>query len=313
MVLVNDIWREVKKIVGNSDDDWTFTRLGDAVEILANHGDFDPMLGTLDICVSGKVVTLPPEVETTLGVSLNNNPALGRDELFQFHLNGPGPCGKPIRYEYTDLSDACTYREMACPHQLHAYCVAEEDVGKDLRVFGYDQGQNWVRTKMPDGTYVDGYLVPVTLQNGTHDADAPFFSRITKISKALTEGPVKLVSVDEDEEVLLGVYQPYETIPRYRRIQLSHCVSQVRIRFRRRTVVPRSRYDLLPLHSNQAVIMMLRALKAYDTPGGFAEGEAFEATAVRWLSEEQLTRNPVVAHPLQVVDGASISDCDQLN
>lgn len=313
MVLVNDIWQECKKIVGNSDDNFLFKRIGDAVELLANKGDFDPLLGTLDICVSGKVVTLPPEVETILGLNMNKNPALGRDELFQFHINGPGQCGRPIRYEYMDLGDACTYRELGCPFQLHAYCVAEEDVDTELRVFGYDQGQNWIRTKMPDGTYVDGYLVPVTLQNGTHDEDAPFFSRITKISKELTEGPVKLVSVDEDEEVLLGVYQPYETIPRYRRIQLSHCVSQVRIKFRRRTVTPRSRFDLLPLHSNQAVIMMLRAMKAYDTPGGFADGEAFEATATRWLSEEQFTRNPPVAHPLQVTDAGAISDCDQLD
>jgi len=313
MVLVNDIWKEVKKIVGNSDDAWTFTRIGDAVELLANKGDFDPLLGTLDICVSGKIVTLPPEIETPIAVNMNKNPALGRDELFQFHLNGPGQCGQAIRYEYTDLGDACTYRELACPFQLHAYCVESADVGKSLRVFGYDQGQNWVRTEISAGVFVDGYLVPVTLQIGVNDADAPFFTRITKITKDLTEGPIKLVTVDEDEEVLLGVYQPYETIPRYRRIQLSHCVSQVRIKFRRRTVVPRSRYDLLPLHSNQAVIMMLRAMKAYDTPGGFAEGEAFEATAVRWLSEEQITRNPVVAHPIQVTDAASISDCDQLN
>jgi hypothetical protein len=75
-----------------------------------------------------------------------------------------------------------------------------------------------------------------------------------------------------------------------------------------------SRYDLIPLHSAQAVIMMLRALKAYDSPNGLAEAEGFEATAVRWLTEEQYTRSPAVAHPIQVLDAAPLMDaCDHMD
>jgi hypothetical protein len=45
-----------------------------------------------------------------------------------------------------------------------------------------------------------------------------------------------------------------------------------------------------------------------------AEAEGFEATAVRWLTEEQYTRSPAVAHPIQVLDAAPLMDaCDHMD
>jgi hypothetical protein len=329
MIRVLDIWTEAKNVVGNVDDEFLFRRITDAVELLSNKGDWDPLLQTLDICTSSRIVTLPPEVETILACNMVGNPAVARDELFQFHINGPGqfgfesggdgggggemgppgpatyPFGCPLRWEWADLSDACTYRELPAPSKLIAYCVEAADVDSQLWVHGLDQNQNVVRTKMPDGTYREGWQVPVAQSYSSLPADAPTFFQITAVQKQHTAGPIRLATTSE---MLLGVYQPKETTPAYRRIQLSRSVPWVRIRFRRRTFDVVSKYDLLPLNSRQAVLMMLRALKAYGTPGEIALAEGYEATAVRWLTEKQFCNNPPVVAPLQVHDGAPLMD-----
>lgn len=307
MIRVSRIWNEAKRIVGNHDDAYLFQRITDAVELLANKGDWDPLLGTLDICASSRVVSLPPEVETILALNMLGRPAVARDELFQFHINGPGSCGNPIRYEWTDMADACTYRELLAPSHLIAYCTETEDVGKELRVYGFDEHNNVLRTKTANG-WEDGWIVPVNKTFVAVSSEAPKVLRITAVRKAETAGPVRLSAIDEDGEIALGVYQSNETAPQFRRIVLSTCADWVRIRFRRRTFEVRSKNDLLPLHNAQAIIMALRALKAYDTPSMLAEAEAYEATAVRWVTEEQFTRTPPVVHPIQVLDAAPLSD-----
>lgn len=304
MTVVNTIWDEAKKIIGNADDAVMFRRLTDAVEILNGKGDFDAFLGTLDICASSKIVTLPPEVETILGVNICGRPALARDELFQFHLNGPGTCGKAIRWEWMDLNQSPTYRELPCPGQVYGYCVEEGDVNAEVWVYGLDQNQDVVRTEISEGVFRDGWKIPIFQTTGTPGEGAPFFSRITSVRKALTNGPIRLTTINGVDEVLLGVYQSYDTIPMFRRIQLSCCADWVRIKYRKRSIEIRSRYDLIPVEPRQAIIMAMRALKAYDEPGGFAEGEAFESTAVRWMVERQHTLAPATVHPMQVLDGA---------
>jgi hypothetical protein len=305
-----DIYPEVQKIVGNSNTTFLLRRVTDAVELLANKGDFDAMLGTLDICVTSRIVTLPPEVEVILGCNMVGTPAMARDQLFQFHLNGPGTCGSAVRYEWMDLGDTCTYRELACPGRLYGYCYEATDEEAALWAEGIDTNGNVIRTEISPGVWRDGYQVPVFQTFHAADADAPIFARITRIRKPLTVGPLRVTTIagEGTDEILLGVYQSYEVLPLYRRIQLSTDVDWVRIHYRKRSLEVRSIYDVLPIAPAQAIIMALRALKAYDSPGGFAEGEAFEATAVRWVTEDQMTRRPNVVHPIQVSDQSALLD-----
>lgn len=308
MTLVNDIWKDVSKILGNASDELKFQRLTEATELVANKGDFNTLMGTLDVSVVSRVVTLPPEVENILALSMAGQPALARDELYLYHLNGMGMCGQPIRYEWIDLANFCTYREITCAGKLWGYCVESEDANCEFWVYGFDQNNNWIRTEISPGVWRDGWKVPITVNSQSQPADAPYFSRITSVRKPVTVGPVRLTILNGVEEILLGYYQPYETVPQYRRIQLSHDVDWVRIKFRRRNFAVRSRYDVLPIAPAQAVVMAVRALKAYDEPGMFAQAEAFEATAVRWATEKQFVSAPPVAHPIQVLDGGGLTD-----
>ncbi len=306
MIRVSDILPEAKKIVGHYDNAVVFRKITDAVELLANKGDFDPLVGTVDICTSGRVVTLPSEVEVILAVNMVGEPAVGRDELYHFHINGPGSIGPAVRYQWTDMSDAPVFRDPPCPSRLYVITEVPEDAGLEFVVYGYDSSGNYVRTRLPDGTYKDGWRVPVFYGVvGTVPATEPKFERISAVQKAPSRGPVRLIGIGDSGEELLAVYQSYDTIPRFKRILLSDCVPWVRIKYRRRTFAVRSEYDLLPLHSSQALLAMLRAIRAYEV-GDIPQGEAYEATAVRWLTEEQRTRNAPVVHPIQVFDGAGL-------
>ena len=243
------------------------------------------------------------------------HPSVARDEFYQFHLNGPGTngwgywggseYGPEIRYEWLDLNTFPTYTEIGCPEPLLAYCVEPGDVNCELWVYGFDQYNNRIRTAQPDGSFRDGWKVPVFQMTSAQPPTFPIFSRITGVQKAVTNGPIRLATASG---ILLAVYQGNETVPTYRRIKLGRVVPWIRIRYRMKTWEVHSKYDLIPVASAQAVLMMLRALKAYDTPGGLADAEGFEATAVRWMQEKQFSSNPPVVAPIQILGSAPLLD-----
>jgi len=313
MVKVSYIFDEVKKIVGNSDQAFVFKRITDAVRLLAIKGEWNPLLGYLDICATSRYVTLPSEIETPLAVNMCGCPTVARDQLFNFHLNGPGDRDCNLDWSWTNMGEFYTYREIECPNRLIALGDAS-DVNKKFRAYGFDQNNNRIRTDN-NGTLEDGWDVPILTTYAMIDPDAPHFSRITRVTKDQTNQAVRLSTLDVSNATgtLLGYYQWNETEPQFRRIRLSRDVEWVRMAYRKRTFEISSLNDLIPLANAQAVIMMVRALKTYDEPGGTPEAELMEATAVRWLTEEQFMSDPPVVHPIQV-EGPTIMDhCDYVD
>lgn len=303
MIPVEDILEEAQQITGNDRQDFLFKRITDAVELLANKGDFDPTFGYLDICVNNCVVALPPEVETPISTNMAGNPAVARDELFKFHLNGPGEGGPTLEWEWVNQGDACLYREITTPTKVIGSAALESDNNCEMWVYGWDQNQNWVRTEASPGVFVDGWKVPVFFMTGALPDNAPTFSRITRVRKASTNGPIQLNQIDGTK---LAVYQSWHTEPQFRKIRISQPVPWVTIAFRKRVFKVTSQFDLLPVNNSQAVLMMLRAIQKYPTDP--ATAETLEATAVRWATEEQHTSNPSVMHPLEVHDLNSLVD-----
>lgn len=303
MIPVAEIMEEAQQITGNDRQDFLFKRITDAVELLANKGEFDPTRGYLDICVSSCIVALPPEVETPIACNMAGNPAVPRDELFKFHLNGPGEGGPTLEWEWVDQGDACVYRELTKPSKLIGAASVSSDNNSEMWAYGYDENQNWIRTKVDDTTFVEGWKVPTFYLTGALPADAPLFSRITRIRRAPTNAPTQLSTLDG---IKLAVYQPWHTEPQFRKIRLSQPVPWVRIAYRKRVFKVTSEFDLLPVNNSQAVLMMLRAIQLY--PKDPATAETLESTAVRWATEEQHTSNPPVMHPIEVHDLNGLND-----
>ncbi len=312
MLKVDDIWEQASVIFGHCNERKLLRDITDAVELLANKGEVDPLVGQVDICVNGGCVTLPREIETVLAVNIGGRPALGRDELFEFHLNGPGEFRTDCGYTWTNVGGFPTYRDIVCPAKLIAFLDNAEDEGKELRVFGFDEQNRPLRTKVGD-RWEDGYLVPTIFGYALPDSTAPYISRITSIRKAVTVANVRLSSFDNSSSsgTLLGVFEHDETDPNYRRIKIHRNADWVRIAYRRRSLELRSQKDRIYLHSRPALLLAMRALKAYSETD-LAAGTQYEAHATRLLTEKESVLTAPVSNPVQVSDRATALGGDTL-
>lgn len=303
MLTVAEIFDDAKEIFGHCLEPKLFRKITDAVQLLANKGEIDPLVGFVDLCVDGQCITLPREIETVLALNIGGHPSLGRDELFSFHLNGPGDTWTPcFDYTWVNSGGFPTYRDLPCPGKLVAFLDNSADNGKKIRVFGYDDQNRPLRTKVGN-SWEDGYLVPTVFGYALPEEGAPVISRITDIVKDKTVANVRLSSFDNSSSsgTLLGVFEPDETKPRYRRIKINRNCQWVRICFRRRTLDVASVNDRIYLHSRLALVLAMRAVKKYDETD-LAAALQFEANATRLLTERESVLASPVGSPMQVND-----------
>lgn len=312
MIIVSEVWKAAKRTFGHCDEPLLYREITDAVEMLASKGEIDPLVGYLDICLDGSCATMPAEVETVLAVNICGRPASSKDVLFSFHLNGPGDCGCSCKYSWADQGNWPTYKDIKCPSKLIAFLDNEEDAGKLIRVFGFDDQNRPLRTKVGD-TWEDGLRVPTIFGYALPAESDPYVSRITGIVKDLTVANVRLASFDNAANmtggtgVLLGVYENWETKPIYRRLKVNTCGGWVRICYRKRSMELRTQEDRIFLHSRPALLMAMRALKFYDD-GDISNGNLYEANATRLLTERENNLTGPARMPIQVEDRNNVYD-----
>lgn len=304
MIQVSEVYDEAKRIVGNCDDVRLYRWMMDAVQLVANAAELEGYKGWVDICTDCQTcVTLPREVETVLGVNIGGKPTLGLHQLFNFHLNGPGDCGSLCQWTWQDQGKwHSTYRDLIVPAKLVVYTETALDNNKSFVVHGFDDAGHPLWHEV-GGEQRRGLLVPTVYGYAIPAADAPLVGRITAIEKEDTLGMVRLSTIDNSGNtgVLLGVYEPDERLPQYRRIKLGKRCNWVRVAYRKSHPRIDSRYDRLPLLSRRAFLLAMRAIKGYDETD-FANAHAFEADAKRLEQEAQNAVEAPTYFPLQVMD-----------
>lgn len=326
MFRVDDVYDESKNIIGQCDDTLLFRWMGDVVTIIANKADFEGWKGFLDICTVGcscqntgtcnspagcgrRLVSLPREVETVIGVNIGGQPALGRHQLFQFHLNGPGTCRTVCEWTWTDEGkNHPTYRDLVTPAMLVAFLQTPEDNGKQIIVYGYDD-QNQVLRRKVNGQWLNGILIPTVFGVAVPAAGQSLVSRITGLYKDPTAGSVRISTADNSGTtgVLISILEPDETVPEYRRILLNRSCNWVRIAYLKTNPIFNSRFDHIPLKSRIGFLRGMQARKHYkDNEIDLAH--AAEADAARLELEAQLKTEPPVYFPPQVLDMSSPKD-----
>lgn len=303
--LAGPVEKEARKIIGSCDDEAFFLKCTEAVNLLGNSGDLEAWKGWLDLCLANNEcdLTLPREVGTVLAVNIGGKPTLGHDQLFSFHLNGPGDCCTPCNYSWMDRGGFhSTYRDIVTPAKLIAYLDSEADNGKSLIVYGYDSDGNRLKRTVA-GVQRDGYQVPTIYGYAMPDAGAPLIKRIVGVEKEDTLGPVRLSTVDNDgvAGLLLGIYEPDERLPRYRRIRLDRACSWARIFYRKSNPEIKSRYDRIPLMSPTAFFSAMRSMKK-RLDNDHAGALEWEADAKRLEIEAQQTLEAPLLRPIQVSD-----------
>lgn len=312
MFRIDDIYDEAKNIIGACQDTKLFRWCGDVVTMTANKGDFEGWKGWIDICTSGDdhCLTLPREVETVLAVNIGGRPTLGFGTLFNFHLNGPGDCRTRCDWSWQDQGNwHSTYRDLVTPAKLVAHLQTSDDNNKELVVFGYDTNGNVLRRE-EGGVWKNGYRVPTIYGVAVPDSGAPTIARITGIFKAPTVGSIRLSTTDDSGTtgVLLGVFEPDETLPQYRRIRLNKACTWARVAYRKTTPTFTSRYDHVPLRSRLGFLLGIQARKHYSD-NRIAEAHALEVDAVRLELEAQQVVEPTgTFNPIQMFEGDSLRD-----
>jgi hypothetical protein len=304
MFQLDDIWEEATKIAGFCDEPKLLRWISDAFQLVAQKGDFDGQKGNLDICTTdgGTVITLPREVETVYAVNLGGQPTLGYNQLFSYHLNGPGDCQQALR-SWQDLGFGFpVYRNPTTPEKLVAYPSSAADNGKSLLVFGYDENGNELRRETSDG-WVAGYQVALIYGYSVPEAGAPKVARITAVQKVRTVGPLRLSTIDDSgvTGTLLAVYEPDEVFPQYRRIKVGQACQWVRISYRKINPVFLSRYDHVMLKNRMALLCAMHAMKFYSEKN-LGAAQAYEANAARLEIEAQLASEPPTYSPVQVIN-----------
>lgn len=328
MFQVTDVVDEARKIIGICDDTKMYRWLGDAVSLVANKADLEGFKGFIDICSAGcsscsgigsvcgnpsgcgrRCITLPREVDTVIAVNVGGQPLLGMSQLFEFHLNGLGSCRTACQWSWMDQGGYhFTFRDLIIPAKLVAYLATPDDNGKSFVVLGYDDKGNVLR-RQENGQWLNGYRVPTIYGVAVPDANAPKIARITGIFKDRTVGNIRLSTIDDSGAtgVLLGIYEPDETTPQFRRIQLNRSCNWARVAYLKTNPIFFSQLDHIPMRSRTALLMGVQARKHY-ADRAYDLAHSCEADAARMELEAQQKAEAPVMFPMQVVDMSNPRD-----
>jgi len=291
---------DAKRILGTCEDEYLRRRINEAVELLANKGDFDPYIAVVDLAATNTLVPLPPEVETVLAVNRMGVPGVGLDRMFNFHLDGPGDLPREafLRWRWKDEGESPVFTNPSTTTSRLWVKGSATDAGKIVTVYGVDSEGN------PLGETVAGVFVPgmkLTVQLTGTILSSVFVNRVDRVTKPDTVAAVTLYARDDTTltDETLAIYRSNWQEPLFRLITVERASEWVRVLFRRRVPELVRDEDLIPLHSPRAVIAMLQSLKYYDD-GQIAAAQGYEATALRWLEEEQKTRRANLYFPPEV-------------
>lgn len=251
------------------------------------------------ICATESCITWPRQIATIEAIAVCTTPIPVRNGWYEFLPNGPhiqpetGACDVQLIARegnfvtFTDISGT--------NKRLKVYADVAEDAEARILVQGYDENGNWIRTQ-DAGEWVDGEYIGI--DNGTPQESVKFFTAITGIIKDETNGVVRLYELNDDDGTMraLGIYEPDETTPSYRRSLVTGIDSLVtdeeECESVKVTVVAKNEFypvgednDWLLIPSLPALKDMCLAIKKYDA-GLPDEGAVYEARAVATLDRQ---------------------------
>jgi hypothetical protein len=298
MIVVADIYDEVSQIVGGIGQQHVFDRISEAVEVLANKGQWDGITSYLDVSLDGKdKFGLPRQVEIPLRININSKPSVPRGRLFEFTTNGPGTDFSEVTtLTWEDLGNSPVQIALDVPSPL-SVGGNDVDMGKHVTVYGTSPTGVEVQATytIPANTapspakFIDPDVpIPEPPQGG---GSAPIvFRDITRIVKDLTTAPVGVFG----NYKLLALMYPDDVEPMFRQIKLNRPAKEVKIMYRKASMKITSVNDIIPLKSRSAILCMVRSLQLLKTPalegGAFQLAQALEAQALKYLQEEEQSR-----------------------
>lgn len=303
-------------ILGISDRTKAIDFANRAIELYADRANWDIFVFNLDICsdVCG-VVTLPSFAEHVLQVNECGTPTTLRSEWFPFHINGPGDCSCRCGFS-DDMGTSPVLQNLKEWSVVTAICEDAIDGNGTLEMIVEGETKDANLNTKPaitipvTGPSSAGVKIPLLINIANTDSAMTYFRSITRVTKPVTRGYVKLIAFpirQMAQPVTLGYYAPYETAPQFRRIKVGGSCRWVRVRYRRAQMPFVNDYDVLPILSYQAMLDLLKSVRLSDA-NNINESEAYLAKAVRLLTEIQ--NRSAAYQPLQVDESWGIGTLD---
>jgi hypothetical protein len=290
-----------------------------AIELATWKANWNPYLGTMDVCSDGcGVVTLPSEVGVILATNVGGFPAQFRNSWFQYHINGPGTeqggggiygmgAGGDSGYVWDDRGLSATFQDLKEWSYLAAIVENPADGLGNLSITVYGDTM--------DSNYNEKFVsVQIPLLNGyaAIDSAATQFKRITRVDKPVTQGYVKLIGFPGTNQAngrTIGYYAPSETQPQYRRIRVNANCKWVRIKYRRSEIRFVNDTDIIPLPSKAALIFLLKSIRLFET-NNLDIAQAYEDKAIKLLLERLLIEDGPATFKLQIEPGYGMGATD---
>lgn len=307
-----------------------------ALDLGSYETNYDPWIGKLDTQSDAcGFVTLPGFIDTVLAVNVGGFPSGFRDKWFEFHINGPGSgmasnalnngwvgvgagtygVGSGVAASaWSDRMTSPVIEDIQQPSALACVCDNREDGEAGLKLTvqavctsptGYQQEA--LTTVGPDapGTAIFVPLKWDARGYATSDPDATLINRVIQVQKPETKGYVTLYAVAPQQGArlaLLGRYGPKETLPQYKRLQVTAGRSWVRLMYRIKTPDFLYDYDIVPIESLEAMLSLIKAVRFRET-NDYGNGQAALTVAVDILNKIQNIRDGPATVALQVDPG----------
>jgi hypothetical protein len=181
-MFVSQIFEECAEILGTTDKSKVFRKISQAVQTLMESGHWTHSTAEVDVCTGwdGCSIALPRGVSVPLAVNVDGSPVYFRNRLFQYHVNAGGKYN-PVEWAWDDRGYVATLMEIIQPSEVVAIAESSNDVGKTLRIVGTNENNLPIRSQLPDGTGVDGLLVPIN-----SISDFPYGTIVPSESKIVT-------------------------------------------------------------------------------------------------------------------------------
>jgi hypothetical protein len=280
MVVVADIYDEASMIVGGVGKSHVFDAITEAIECLANKGQWDAMTGYLTMAPNSNLVGLPRQVEIPIRINIENNPTMARSRLFEFTVNGPGTdLGEVTTLTWEDQGSGPLMVPLTTPSPINVG-GGSGDAGKKVTVTGIDTD---------DKEQSVTYTIPAN-EDQEQAGSRVTWKEVYTITKDITQGPVSVFA----NYGLAAFLYPDETAPLFRQIKLSKVASEIRIMFRRSSLKVTSKDDIIPLKSRSAILNMMRSLQLYKStdlnPEKLQMAQALEVQSLKYLQEEEQSR-----------------------
>lgn len=214
----------IKNIAGVGVDSSDFADLiNDAQRRLMRRGNWFDTEWVVRVCIQDMCVTWPRYVKTFLGGRFQCDvPGLGVQNRW-YSIRHTSPCSNcwSPQNVMEEIGTAPCYREIstATGVQLRYHVAKSDDLGKSITIYGTQYGGQPLQTRQPDGTWTEGITISAT---NPASYSTELVTHITSIVREATQGLAWLFEYDPVTGNLidLGMYEPTETNPRYRRSKL---------------------------------------------------------------------------------------------